>query len=252
MPTPRHSLVRLGGILLASSLVIAGCGGTAPASGVPSPAAAEPTNGPAESIDTAAGIKIANATVAALNTKNVVVHIEEIATGTAGSGGQAVKVVVTSSADLAGKDMAFDISAKAAGTSIDQRIRVVGKYVYVYQSGLWSKVKRSKLKKELAELGGLIRFITDPHDLRYLGEERVGKQDLHHFRANRHLPYDSGAGFKGNYDTFDIWVLKDGTPVRIEATFTASSPTIGTVTGTSSIDFTKFGGKIKIKVPKVK
>jgi hypothetical protein len=251
MPTPRHALVRLGGILLASSLVMAGCGGTAPASGVPSQTA-EPTRSPAASIDTAAGIKIANATVAALNTKDVVVHIEEIATGTAGSGGQAVKVLVTTSADLAGKDMAFSIEATAAGASIDQRLRAVGKYIYVYQSGFWSKAKRSKFKKELAELAGVIRFITDPHDLRYLGEERVRKQDLHHFRANRHLPYDSGAGFKGNYDTFDIWVLEDGTPVRIEATFTASSPTIGTVTGTSSIDFTKFGGKIKIKVPKVK
>jgi hypothetical protein len=251
MPTPRRSLARLGGILLASSLVVAGCGGTAPGIGGPSQAA-KPTTSPAASIDTAAGIKIANATVAALNKKDVVVHLEEIATGTAGTGDQKVQVLVTTSADLAGKDMAFEVSATAIGVNVDQRLRAVGKYVYVYQSGHWAKVKRSKLKKELAELAGVIRFITDPHDLRYLGEERVRKQDLHHFRANRNLPYDSGAGFKGKYDTFDIWVLKDGTPVRIEATFTASSKEIGTVTGTSSIDFTKFGGKIKIKVPKVK
>ena len=251
MPAPRRSLTRLGGILLASSLVIAACGGTAPNIGGPAKTA-EPTRSAAASIDTAAGIKIANAAVAALNKDKVVVHVEEVATGTGESGGQKVQVVTTTSADFAGDDIAFELTATAIGVNVDLRLRAVGKYVYVYQSGFWSKMKRSKFKKELAEMAHVIRFITDPHDLRYLGEERVGKKDLHHFRANRDLPYDSGAGFKGHYDTFDLWVLKDGTPVRIEATFTASSSKVGTIKGSSVTDFTKFGGTIKIKAPKIK
>ena len=115
--------------------------------------------------------------------------------------------------------------------NLDVRLRVVGKNAYVYQSGVWIKTKRSAFKTEMADMVDAIRVIKDPHDLRYLGEERVGKQDLQHFRANREMPYDSGAGFKGHYDTFEIWVTKDGTPVRVEATFTATSPKVGTVTG---------------------
>ena len=250
MPTLRRTVARLVGIVLTAALVLSGCSAATPlASGSKSGGSIASA---APSIDTAAGIRYANAFVAALNKKPLVVHVEQIATGTGESGGQKIQVVTTMSADFAGDDMAFDLTATATGVNVDLRLRAVGKYVYAYQSGFWSKAKRSKFKKELAQLADTMRFITDSHDLRYLGEERVGKTDLQHFRANRQLPYDSGAGFQGHYDTFEIWVTKDGTPVRIEATFSASSAKVGTITGESVIDFTKFGGPIKVKVPKNK
>jgi hypothetical protein len=249
MPAPRHSLMRLGGVLIASAIALSGCNAATPLLG--GSKSAEPSRSPTPSIDTAAGIRYAEAFVAALNKDPLITHIEQTSTGTGESGGQTYQVLATLSADFDGPDLAFELDAATVGTKIDVRVRAIGKYVYVYQSGLWAKVKRSKFKKELVDAVEAVRVITDSHDLRYYGEERVGKVDLQHFKVNRELPYDSGTGFKGHYDTFDIWVTKDGTPVRVEATFTAESK-IGTIKGKSVMDFTKFGGPIKIKVPKIK
>jgi hypothetical protein len=251
MPTPRRSLSRLGGVFLASAVLLAGCGGGVPVIGGAASTGPSASAKATAAIDTAAGIRYAGAFVAALNKDPFVAHIEQVSTGTSGTGAEAFQVVATMSADFDGADIAFVLDATAVGTKIDVRVRAVGKNVYVYKSGTWVKVKRSKFKKELADTIEAVRFIKDPHDLQYLGQERVGKKDLQHFRANRDMPYDSGAGFKGNYDTLDIWVMKDGTPVRVEATFTASSKA-GTIKGQAVMDFTKFGGPIKIKVPKNK
>ena len=118
---------------------------------------------------------------------------------------------------------------------------------------MWVKGKRSaikgELKADLEEMVDAVRIISDPNDLRYMGEERVGKQDLQHFRALHQLPYETGLGISGHYDEFDIWVKADGTPVRYKATFSAEDKKIGKVTGSMTMDFTKFGGPIKVKAP---
>jgi hypothetical protein len=250
MSTQRTTPGRHGGILLVAVMALSGCSAATPVAG--GSKAPEATRSAAPTIDTAAGVTYAKAFVKAMNADPFVVHIEMLSTGTGSANGQTIKVLTTMSADFAGKDVAFDIAATAPGLKVESRIRSIGKNAYVNQSGFWMKAKRSVVKDELADMVDAIRVIKDWHDLRYLGQDRVGKKDLQHFRANREIAYDSGAGFTGHYDTYDLWVTEKGVPVRVEATFTATSKKVGTVKGESVIDFTKFGGKIKIKVPKNK
>jgi hypothetical protein len=255
MPAQRRpdtrSVVRFGGVLLASAL-LAGCTGAAAPSGATTPSVAPAKATP--SIDTAVGIKVAKATVAALHKDPFFAHVEQVSTATHEMGGQSEKIFATMSADFAGDDFGLDIAATAIGQKIDLRLRLIGKNAYVNQSGVWVKGKRSAikgdLKADLEEMVDAVRVISDPNDLRYMGEERVGKEDLQHFRALHQLPYETGLGISGQYDEFDIWVKTDGTPVRYKATYSAEDKKIGKVTGTMTMDFTKFGGPIKVKVPK--
>jgi hypothetical protein len=249
MPAHRRSLTRFGGVLLASAL-LAACTGAAAPSGAATKSVA-PTKA-APSIDTAAGIRYAKATIKALSKDPFIAHVEQLTSATQEMGGQSAKIVATMSADFAGDDMGVDIEATAIGQKIDVRLRLLGKNAYVYQSGAWLKGKRAAVKAEIKDLVDAVRVFTDPNDLRYMGEERVGKQDLQHFRSLRRLPYESGLGFAGHYDDFDIWVKADGTPVRYEATFSIEDKKVGKITGSMTVDFTKFGGPIKIKAPKLK
>lgn len=257
MPGYRRSnaraLARFCGVLLASAL-LAGCTGAAAPSGATTKSAAPAKATPA--IDTAAGIKYAKAAVAALHKDPFFAHVEQVSTATHSMGGQSEKILATMSADFAGDDIGLDLEMSAIGQRIELQLRLVGKNAYVKQGGVWIKGKRSALKGDalthLNEMVDAVRVIEDPNDLRYMGQERVGKQDLQHFRALRQLPYETGLGFSGHYDEFDIWVQSDGTPVRYKATFSAEDKKIGKVTGTMTMDFTKFGGPIKVKAPKIK
>jgi hypothetical protein len=249
MPAHRRSLARFGGVLLAS-VVLVGCNGAAAPSGAATKSGAPAKAAP--SIDTAAGIRYAKATIAALTKDPFVAHVEQLTSATQEAGGKSAKILATMSADFAGDDMDVQIDATSIGQKLDMRMRLVGKNAYVYQSGTWLKGKRSKIKAEIKELVDAVRVFTDPNDLRYMGQERVGNKDLQHFRALRQLPYESGMGFAGHYDDFDLWVKSDGTPVRYEATFSVEDKKIGKVTGSMTVDFTKFGGPIKIKAPKTK
>ena len=248
-PHPR-SFARTATLLLAAVVVLAGCGATLPATSTAPVEQPGVTPKPTPFIDTAAGIKIAKAAVKALNKGSLVTHVEQVTTGQAEVSGKAVKVFATMSADFAGADMSVDLDVTAINQKVDLRLRVVGKNVWLYQSGTWIKGKRSKIKAQLAEMVETVRIIKDPNDLRYFGRERVGKKDLEHFRVNHALTYEGGLGIKGHYDTFDVWVMTDGTPVKFAATFSADDAKLGKVTGKMTLDFTKFGGKIKVKAPK--
>ncbi len=249
MATHPRSLARIAALPLAAIVVLAGCGLSLPGSST-TPAKPGAAATPTTFIDTAAGIKIAKAAVRALNKEPFKTHVEQVSTASATIKGQTFQMIATMSADFAGADMRIDADATAIDQKLDLRIRVVGKNAWVYDSGTWHKVKRSKMKAELADMVDSVQIIKDPNDLRYMGPERVGKKDLEHFRVNRTLTYEGGFGVKGKYDTFDVWVMTDGTPVKFEATFSAEDAKIGKVNGKMVVDFTKFGGPIKVKAPK--
>jgi hypothetical protein len=251
MATHAPSVARIPALLLAAIVVLAGCGVSLPGTST-TPAKPGVAATPTPFIDTAAGIKIANAAVKVLNKDPLVTHVEQVSNASTTFKGQTYKMLATMSADFAGADMRIDLDATAIDQKLDFRIRAVGKYAWIYDSGTWHKVKRSKVKAELAEMIDTVRIVKDPNDLRYMGSERVGKKDLEHFRVNRTLTYEGGFGVTGKYDTFDVWVLTDGTPVKFEATFSAEDAKIGKVIGKMVVDFTKFGGPIKVKAPKVK
>jgi hypothetical protein len=248
-PHPR-SFAQVATLLLAAVVVLAGCGATLPGTSTAPVERPGVTPKPTPLIDTAAGIKIAKAAVKALNKNPLITHVEQVSTGHAELDGKTFDVFATMSADFAGADMRIDVDATAINQKVDLRLRVVGKNAWVYRSGVWIKGKRSQVKAELAQMIDAVRIIKDPNHLRYFGRERVGKKDLEHFRVNRALTYESGFGITGKYDTFDVWVMTDGTPVKFEATFSADDPKLGKVTGKMTLDFTKFGGKIKVKAPK--
>jgi hypothetical protein len=249
MATQSRSLARIAAVLLGASVVLAGCAATLPGSST-TPAKPGATATPTPFIDTAAGIRIAKAAVKALNTDPLIAHLEQVSTGTIEYKGQTSQVFATMSADFAGADMAVDIDITGIDQKLDGRVRVVGKDAWVYQGGAWIKGKRSKIKADLADAIDAVRIVKDPNELRYFGTERVGKKDLEHFRVNRALTYDGAFGIVGRYDTFDIWVTSEGTPVRYEATISAEDAKVGKVTGKMVVDITKFGGPIKIKPPK--
>jgi hypothetical protein len=249
MATHPRSLARIPALLLGAIVVLAGCGVSLPGTST-TPAKPGVAATPTPVIDTAAGIKIAKAAVKALNKDPLITHVEQVSNASATIKGQTFQMLATMSADFAGPDMRIDADATAINQKLDLRVRVVGKNAWVYDSGKWHKVKRSKMKAELADMIDSVRIIKDPNDLRYMGSERVGKKDLEHFRVNRTLTYEGGFGITGKYDDFDVWVLTDGTPVKFEATFSAEDAKVGKVNGKMVVDFTKFGGPIKVKAPK--
>ena len=132
---PAHPLARsarFGSVLLASALLV-GCSGAAAPSGATTKSVAPGKSTP--SIDTAAGIRYATATIAKLNKDPFVAHVEQLTTATQEMGGQSAKMLATMSADFAGDDMDVDLEATAIGQKINMRLRLVGKNAYVYQSG---------------------------------------------------------------------------------------------------------------------
>ena len=57
-------------------------------------------------------------------------------------------------------------------------------------------------------------------------------------------------GQTGTYDTFDIWVEEDGTPVLANGQVSAIGPYGVEIKGTNEFRFSKFGGPIAIAAPK--
>jgi len=255
MATHVRSLARIPALLLAAVVVLAGCGVSLPGTST-TPAKPGVAATPTAFIDTAVGTKVAAAMVKMLNTDPLVTHIEQVTSVTQVANGTTFKMLATMSADFSGADIGVDLEATAPNDKIELRFRTVGKNAYVYAEGAWHKGKRSSVKKQLAGFVAAVRVIKDANDLRYLGEERVGKKDLHHFTAMRPIAFDSGiAGglwVDGKYETYEMWVDTDGSPVRVEATWISTDPKVGDVTGQTTMDFTKFGGPIKVKAPKIK
>ena len=109
MPAHRRSLARFGSVLLASALLV-GCTGAAAPSGATTKSVAPAKATP--SIDTAAGIRYATATVAALHKDPFVAHVEQVTTATHEMGGQSEKMLATMSADFAGDDIGLSTSRR--------------------------------------------------------------------------------------------------------------------------------------------
>ena len=57
-------------------------------------------------------------------------------------------------------------------------------------------------------------------------------------------------GQTGTFDTFDIWIEEDGTPVLASGKVSAIGPYGVDIKGTSEFRFSKFGGPLAIAAPK--
>jgi len=244
----RSPSVRHGAIAVTLSLVVLACSGGAPSPAVV--ATPPPTPTPAPSVDV--GAVYAKSVVAAFASDPLVMHVEQTAKLTVKDGKKSVKENVSTTLDLSDRDLSAQFETTTGGkTTTDLDIVVVGKSVYAREGKeRWVSGPRSSAEQNIADVIRAIPAIRDPSHLRYVGVETIDKRKLQRLTATRKLSYVMSIGQMGTFDTFDIWIEEDGTPVLAKGTVSAIGPYGVEITGTNELRFTKFGGPIKIVAPK--
>ena len=237
--------MRGAGALFAALLMAAACG--VPASPVPVSSAAPsaaPTLTPTPTID---GSALARAAVAKLHADPFIAHIEQVAEGTAL--GQAVEAKV--SCDLNGDDARCIVSAALPTGAVESGFVILGEEAWVSGDGVFTKVPLSAVQDAPAAYIKAIRITDDPSAFTYAGMEEIDGRDLHRLAApSGQIPYVGANGATGVYDTLDLYVLADGTPVLLRAAYTGTDAASGiTSSGTTTFELSSFGGPITIEAP---
>jgi hypothetical protein len=196
------------------------------------------------------GEVIAQAVVTAFASDPYVTHLEQVVEATSKVGTATVTVDLTLSGDFSGDDVAVHMAGSSGGDSFELDLVVVGDTSYVRQGGGdWSAAPLSALGSTAGDLIKGARLVDDPANLAYVGPETVDGRELHHLKAVGTIPYAPATGGTGAYDTFDIWVEADGTPVSVTATFAATDPSGNEASGTIEYTFSEFGGPIEVVAP---
>ena len=216
----------------------------APASVAP-PSSAHPSE-PADP-----GGPYAEALVAALGDDGLVTHIEQTATVTTNVAPDTL-ITATLKGDISGEDLVIAIDVSAPGVTQATELVVVGDTAYTRQAGDdWISVPRAAVADSLAGLLDNLRVVQDPNHLRYVGLEEFEGRQLHHLVAATDVPYTPSTGGTGQFETLDVWIEEDGTPVSIRGDFTAIDGAGNRGEGTSEMRFSKFGEPIEIEAPAV-
>jgi len=230
-------------------LAVVACGGSAssvaPVSTAP-PAA--PTATPAPSVD---GVALAEAVVAKLQADPLIVHVDQVADAevieaSAGSAPKGTKVQTTGLYDFNGDDMRALMTVSSGGQTTEIETVVLGDTMWAREgAGTFGSAPRSAEVDQLFSDPTYFRFTDDPGVLRYVGPETIDGRELHRLTA--------GPGaiqyMNGTYDALDLYVLEDGTPVLAKGTFTSKGDFGEVATGTTSFEFSDFGGPITIEAP---
>jgi hypothetical protein len=74
---------------------------------------------------------------------------------------------------------------------------------------------------------------------------------VHRLTAAGLIPYNPSTGGTGEYQSLDVWVEDDGTPVRIDGAFTAIDPAGNEGSGTTRMTFSNFGQAVEIVAPSI-
>ena len=254
-PSRADRLVRIA-VVLALAFGLLGCDLVKvkpTTTGAPSPSAAAIPAAPAPSALSSAdliGHQYVLAVVKAFRSDPLIAHVVQSATLTSTQGNQTVKGSVAMTLDISGRDLKSAMVVKTGGKTNGMDLVVVGKSAYARTGGSkWKKAPRNGLEKDISDMIEGLRLIDDPADLKYVGLETVEKRQLHHLSEARAIPYVASNGATGQYDTFDLWITEDGTPVLVKATYSAKLGSTS-VKGTTQFQFSKFGGPIKIVAPK--
>ena len=193
---------------------------------------------------------IAEALVAALASDPLSTHLEQTAVASTTDGTSTASVDVNLVGDISGEDVAVHITGTSGELDIDQDVVVIGDDAYARDhGGAWASAPRAALESTITGIFDSVRLVDDPAALTYVGVESVDGRDLHHLTASGTIPYTPASGGTGSYDTFDIFVEEDGTPVKLDATFSAVDASGNNVTGELSLAFSNFGDPIEIAVP---
>jgi hypothetical protein len=238
-------------VSLALALVVAACGSGPGATGSGS-AGASPT--PAASVD---GAALAASFVDILGDPELHADVVQQATSTADQAGEPLDFRVTMSGVLALPDVDLELVVEAEGQSTRFRIVVAGDQSFADLGEGWVAAPPGSV--DTSELTSALVVVSDPDDLEYVGTQEVDGRTLYHLVATRPLPY-MPAGFEGTgtgtgtMDDLDAYVEADGTPVRIQLSFTASGTTDAgalTVNGTTEIRFSDVGGDQVVVAPSI-
>ena len=178
-------------------------------------------------------------------------HVDQRATAVVSTPSGPVEVIATMVGDISGDDVAMEITSRGGGADQDLSLVVVGDTAYARQAldGPWQSRPREQVAANIDALKTAVRLVDDPNQLRYIGLETVGEEQLHHLSGAGLVPYVPASGGTGEYLELDIWMQADGTPVRYSSVYRATDPTGQVVTGTSEVTFSEWGGPIEIEAP---
>ena len=242
---------------------LAACGGTTSppvaSEAAPSPAAVTqppatqeaPPSSAAPSPAAGAGGPYAEALVAALGAEDLVTHIEQSATVTT-SAAPDTEIMAELVGDISGDDLAMLITLTAPGVSQASDLVVVGDTAYTrLDDEEWISAPRAAVADAITGLLDNLRVVEDPNHLRYVGLEDFEGRQLHHLVEATQIPYTPSTGGTGQFETLDVWVEEDGTPVSIRGDFTAVDGAGNRGQGTSEMRFSRFGEPVEIEAPAV-
>lgn len=236
-----------GAFVLTLALAVLACSGAPPPT--PAPATARPAPTPAKSVDLSA--QYAKAMIAAFAADPLVLHVVQTVKATATSDSDSKKIDATMTLDLADRDVDMHLETTAAKKTTKIDMVVVGRAVYArVGSDHWTQGSRSNFEQSIADIIPALQPIRNPAYLSYVGVETIDKRKLVHLTALKTFPYIGADGQRGTYDSFDIWVEEDGTPVLTKGKISVVGAYGIEISGTSELRFSKFGGTIKIVAPK--
>lgn len=194
--------------------------------------------------------------VAILNDPRLHAAVTQDVTAQGTVGARSATVHATATIVLALPDSSWELVTQGSGTTSKMSLIVHGSDVFVrVDPGTWMAAPKGSI--DASTLTAALAVVTDPADLAYAGLEVVDGRTLSHLVATRRLPY-TPAGFArsgggtGTLDDFNAYVETDGTPVRIDVSFSASGMTGSgqmTMAGTTRIAFRDVGGDQVIVAP---
>ena len=244
---PRSNVLVRVAFVSTFALAVLGCSGAAPATPIPATPTPAPT--PTPSVDLSA--KYANAMIAAFAVEPLVVHVVQSVKATASYDADTKKIDSTMTLDLSDRDLSMHLETTAEKKTTKIDMVVVGTSVYARVGAAhWQQGSRSNYEQSIADIARALQPIRNPAILGYVGVETVDKQKLVHLTAAKTFAYISADGQRGTYDSFDIWVKDDGTPVLAKGKISVVGAYGIEIKGISELRFSKFGGPIDIAAPK--
>jgi hypothetical protein len=244
---PRSNVLVRGAFVLMCALAVLACSSAAPPT--PAPATARPAPTPAKSVDLSA--QYAKAMIAAFAADPLVLHVVQTVKATAASDSESKKTDATMTLDLSDRDLNMHLESTVAKKTTTVDLVVVGRGVYArVGKDHWTQGSRSNFEQSISDIVRALQPIRNPAYLGYVGVETIDKRKLVHLTAVQTVPYISADGQRGTYDSFDIWIEDDGTPVLAKGKISMIGAYGIEISGTSELSFSKFGGPIEIVAPK--
>ena len=157
-------------------------------------------------------------------------------------------MTATFTVDVSDGDMNLHMTDKTNGKTSKVDLIAVGTSVYARERQCkWRKQPRSDCEPDTVgrRQGPPVRSgirRTSPTS----ASRPSTSSKLVHLTAPKTFPYISADGQRGTYDSFDIWVEEDGTPVLAKGKISMVGAYGMEIKGTSELRFSKFGGPIEI------